>query len=177
MGKMLYAKRAHLWQHTTRTEFTYPEPLFSFRHVVFKSRVALVTRMRAPRQRKKESNSFTVKFLNKFSFIITFLYLKFQIKIATVFTLSKTLVSNFYLFESYQKYLHRDKGNRPFYRYDGHIELIRFKEYYGMPRGHEHDPKKIVMGKKVVVPCLDVIMIAFSREIYSEVLFLPEKRA
>ena len=20
------------------------------------------------------------------------------------------------------------------------IELIRFKEYYGMPRGHEHDP-------------------------------------
>ena len=52
------------------------------------------------------------------------------------------------------------------------MELIRFKEYYGMPRGHEHDPihslsiyarfsglffvkfsrKKIVMGKKVVVP-------------------------
>ena len=27
-----------------------------------------------------------------------------------------------------------------FYRYGGHIELIRFKEYYGMPRGHEHDP-------------------------------------
>ena len=26
--------------------------------------------------------------------------------------------------------------NRPFYRYGGHIEL---KEYYGMPRGHEHD--------------------------------------
>ena len=23
----------------------------------------------------------------------------------------------------------------PFYRYGGHIELIRFKEYYGMPRG------------------------------------------
>ena len=32
--------------------------------------------------------------------------------------------------------------------------------------------KKIVMGKKIVVPCLDVII-----EIYSEVLFLPEKRA
>ena len=64
-----------------------------------------------------------------------------------MFTLSKILVSNFHLFESYQKYLHRDKGNRPFYRYDRHIELIRFKEYYGMPRGHEHDPK-IVMGKK-----------------------------
>ena len=30
--------------------------------------------------------------------------------------------------------------NRPFYRYGGDIELIRFKEYYEMPRGHEHDP-------------------------------------
>ena len=29
--------------------------------------------------------------------------------------------------------------NRPFYRYGGHIEFIRFKEYYGMPRGHEHN--------------------------------------
>ena len=28
--------------------------------------------------------------------------------------------------------------NRPFYRYGGHIELIRFKECYRMPRGHEH---------------------------------------
>ena len=27
---------------------------------------------------------------------------------------------------------------RPFYRYGGHIELIQFKEYYRMPRGHEH---------------------------------------
>ena len=27
--------------------------------------------------------------------------------------------------------------NRPFYRYGGHIELIRFKEYYRIPRGHE----------------------------------------
>ena len=26
-------------------------------------------------------------------------------------------------------------ANRPFYRYGGHIELIRFKEYYRMPRG------------------------------------------
>ena len=25
--------------------------------------------------------------------------------------------------------------NRPFNRYGGHIEFIRFKEYYGMPRG------------------------------------------
>ena len=30
-------------------------------------------------------------------------------------------------------------ANRPFYRYGGHIEFIRLKEYYGMPRGHEHD--------------------------------------
>ena len=30
--------------------------------------------------------------------------------------------------------------NRPFYPYGGHIELIGFKEYYGMPRGHDHDP-------------------------------------
>ena len=28
--------------------------------------------------------------------------------------------------------------NRPFYRYGDHFELIRFKEYYSMPRGHEH---------------------------------------
>ena len=35
--------------------------------------------------------------------------------------------------------LHRKLGqNRPFYRYRGHIELIQFKEYYRMPRGHEH---------------------------------------
>ena len=27
--------------------------------------------------------------------------------------------------------------NRPFDRYGGHIELIRFKEYYRMPRGNE----------------------------------------
>ena len=30
------------------------------------------------------------------------------------------------------------RKNRPFYRYSGHIELIRFKEYYRMPRGQEH---------------------------------------
>ena len=68
--------------------------------------------------------------------------------------------------------------NRPFYWYGCHIELLRFKEDYG---GHEHDPftrsvltgallgqflfkfswRKIVMGKKIVVPRLDVIMISF----------------
>ena len=30
--------------------------------------------------------------------------------------------------------------NRPFYRYGEYIELIRFKEHYGMPREHGHDP-------------------------------------
>ena len=30
------------------------------------------------------------------------------------------------------------EANRPFYRYGGHIELIRLKEYYRIPRGHEH---------------------------------------
>ena len=30
--------------------------------------------------------------------------------------------------------------NDIFYRYGGHIELIRFNEYYGMPREHQHDP-------------------------------------
>ena len=35
-------------------------------------------------------------------------------------------------------YLTGMKINRPFYEYGGHIELIRFKEYYWMPRGHEH---------------------------------------
>ena len=30
------------------------------------------------------------------------------------------------------------KSNRPFYRYGSRIELIPFKEYYRMPRGHEH---------------------------------------
>ena len=30
--------------------------------------------------------------------------------------------------------------SRPFYRYGGHIESSGFKEYYWMPRVHEHDP-------------------------------------
>ena len=29
---------------------------------------------------------------------------------------------------------------RPIYRYGGHIESLRLNEYYGMPKGHEHDP-------------------------------------
>ena len=38
--------------------------------------------------------------------------------------------------------------NRPFYRYGGHIEFIRFKEYYGMPRGHSLSIYARFSGKK-----------------------------
>ena len=40
--------------------------------------------------------------------------------------------------------------NRLFYRYGGHIELIRFNEYYGIPRGHEHDPLYSLSIKNMV---------------------------
>ena len=82
-----------------------------------------------------------------------------------------------------------------FYRYGGHIELIGFKTYYGMPRGHEHDPiyshqyvrllsnfslsfprkRLLLKKKKIVEPSLDVIMIAFFPRIYIEVLFFARK--
>ena len=42
---------------------------------------------------------------------------------------------------SLKRLTERDKpfrSNKPFYWYGGHIEIIRFKEYYRMPRGHEH---------------------------------------
>ena len=38
--------------------------------------------------------------------------------------------------------------NRPFYQYGGHIEFIRFKEYYGMPRGHSLSIYAHFSGKK-----------------------------
>ena len=38
--------------------------------------------------------------------------------------------------------------NRPFYQYGGHIEFIRFKEYYGMPRGHSLSIYARFSGKK-----------------------------
>ena len=55
------------------------------------------------------------------------------------------------------------------------FNFIRFKEYYGMPRGHEHDliyslsirtrafwaNFSLQWEKKIVVPCLDVIMNTF----------------
>ena len=86
---------------------------------------------------------------------------------------------------------HKDPGNvtgdrenkLTFYWYGGHIELIRFEEYYKMPRGAcahfvfifecfsghfflKFSWNKIVMGKKILVPYFDVIMIAlFPRNI------------
>ena len=67
--------------------------------------------------------------------------------------------------------------NRPFHWYGGHIELIRFKEYCAWERSSiltsiyvhfsgQHYfslsfPTKRLLGKKIIVPCLDVIMIAF----------------
>ena len=38
--------------------------------------------------------------------------------------------------------------NRPLYRYGGHIELIRFEEYYGMPKGHSLSIYARFSGKK-----------------------------
>ena len=38
----------------------------------------------------------------------------------------------------YGSWREKEAFNRLFNRYGGHIELIRFKEYYRMPGGHEH---------------------------------------
>ena len=38
--------------------------------------------------------------------------------------------------------------NRPFHRYGDHIEFIRFKKYYGMPRGHSLSIYARFSGKK-----------------------------
>ena len=38
--------------------------------------------------------------------------------------------------------------NRPFYRYGGHIEFIRFKEYSGMPRGALIQYLRALFGQK-----------------------------
>ena len=40
------------------------------------------------------------------------------------------------------------QSNRPFYRHGGHIEFIRFKEYYGMHRGHSLSIYARFSGKK-----------------------------
>ena len=43
---------------------------------------------------------------------------------------------------------HQAISNGPFYRYSGHIEFIRFKEYYGMPKGHSLSIYARFLGKK-----------------------------
>ena len=43
---------------------------------------------------------------------------------------------------------------RSFYLYGGHIELIRFNEYYGIPRGHEHDLLYSLSIKNMVLYCI-----------------------
>ena len=40
------------------------------------------------------------------------------------------------------------RTNRPFYRYGGHIEFDRFKEYYGMPSEHSVSLYGRFSGKK-----------------------------
>ena len=78
------------------------------------------------------------------------------------------------------------------------LNSVGFEEYYGMSKGHEPDPKyshqylRVLFGsiflsvfvdndcnrkKKIVLPCLDVIVIALCRGTCIEVLFLLEKRA
>ena len=93
------------------------------------------------------------------------------------------------------------RTNRPFYRHGGHIELLRFKEYCGMSRGgggawarsdilaqyvRAHFGPIFLYGflekdcngeKKILVPCLDVIMIAFfPRNIQWSSLFARKAR-
>ena len=60
------------------------------------------------------------------------------------------------------------------YRYGGHIELVRFKEYCGMPRGHKHIliyslsiNVRLSGRKKILLQCLDVMMTAFFPEKYT----------
>ena len=44
--------------------------------------------------------------------------------------------------------------NRPFYRYGGHIEFIRFKEYSGMSSGHSLSIYARFSGKKRTLLCI-----------------------
>ena len=64
-------------------------------------------------------------------------------------TREKFVITNFFVFVTlfasetreifhFTKNVNYRHFNRPFYQNGGHIELILFKEYYRMPRGHEH---------------------------------------
>ena len=78
------------------------------------------------------------------------------------------------------------------------LNSVGFEEYYGMSKGHEPDSEyshqylRTLFGSiflsvfvdnvcnrkiKIVLPCLDVIVIALCRGTCIEVLFLLEKRA
>ena len=49
----------------------------------------------------------------------------------------------------------RNANNIPFYRYGGpYIKLISFKEYYGMPREHEHYPLYSLSIRNMVFHCI-----------------------
>lgn len=82
-------------------------------------------------------------------------------------------------------------SNKTFYRYDGYFELMRFKECYRMPRSHVHDSiyslpiyarfsdqsslsfprKRLSWEKKIVVPCLDVTIAFFPRNMPWKTIF------
>ena len=73
------------------------------------------------------------------------------------------------------------RANRPFYRYGGHIEFIRFKEYYGMPRGHSLSIYARFSGRKAIM----LYPNTGQRSFFSIIIFFlenlkknwPEKRA
>ena len=70
--------------------------------------------------------------------------------------------------------------------YLGHIEFIGCKEYYWMPRGHElasvimwafRTNFSLFSKKKIVVPCLDVMLVAFfPKNIHWSSLFARKAR-
>ena len=51
-----------------------------------------------------------------------------------------SFTQSLYVVMRYLATFSQSETNKPFYRYGGHIELIGFKDCYGMPKGHEDDP-------------------------------------
>ena len=70
------------------------------------------------------------------------LFVKFACKqrgtLLVMFQVSKKLNWQLFRIVSGRPVAMKNGVNRPFYQYGGHLELIRFKEYYRMPRRHEH---------------------------------------
>ncbi|CAH3197591.1 unnamed protein product, partial [Porites evermanni] len=73
--------------------------------------------------------------------IIAVVFLRERVRYQDVFGNEGTSTVSFFIYHS--------ESNRPFYRYSGHIELIQFKEYYRMPRGHE----QILFALESVIFC------------------------